>query len=105
MIFALFPRVDRLRMMRPFLKFYQKSGLQSLVRSWGLMNFLPEELQAMEALLPKLGPKQEIAASNPALGIKRKRVGLMLGCVQREFSPEINAATGYNPGGMLTWPN
>ena len=93
MIFALFPRVDRLRMMRPLLRFYQKSGLQALVRSWGLMNFLPEELQAMETLLPKLGPKQEIAASNPASGVKRKRVGLILGCVQREFSPEINAAT------------
>jgi glycolate oxidase iron-sulfur subunit len=29
----------------------------------------------------------------PAQGQKRRRVGLILGCVQREFMPEINAAT------------
>jgi glycolate oxidase iron-sulfur subunit len=93
MIFELFPRVDRLRILRPFLSFYQKSGLQSLVRNLGVMNFFPDELQAMEALLPKLGPAQNIAPTTSPTGPKRKRVGLLLGCVQREFSPEINAAT------------
>jgi len=93
MIFALFPRVDRLRMMRPLLAFYQKSGLQSLVRASGLLKLLPEQIQAMETLLPKLGPAQEIPPVTPPQGTKRRRVGLMLGCVQREFSPEINAAT------------
>jgi glycolate oxidase iron-sulfur subunit len=47
----------------------------------------------MEALMPKLGTHARIPAVTPARGEKRKRVGLLLGCVQREFMPEINAAT------------
>jgi glycolate oxidase iron-sulfur subunit len=92
-IFNTFPRVDRLRLMRPLLRAYQKSGLQSLVRGSGLLKLLPKQLSAMEALMPALGVSQTIAATTPATGAKRKRVGLLLGCVQREFMPEINAAT------------
>jgi glycolate oxidase iron-sulfur subunit len=47
----------------------------------------------MEALMPKLGPRETIPAITPAKGEKRARVGLLLGCVQRELIPEINAAT------------
>jgi glycolate oxidase iron-sulfur subunit len=93
LIFALFPRPDRLRWMRPLLSFYQRFGLQRLVRGSGLLRLVPERFAAMETLLPKLGAKPEIPPLTPAQGRKRKRVGLMLGCVQREFSPEINAAT------------
>jgi glycolate oxidase iron-sulfur subunit len=93
MIFNTFPRVDRLRLLRPLLRAYQKSGLQSLVRGSGLLKLFPKQLSAMEALMPTLGANQTIAPTTPALGQKRKRVGLLLGCVQREFMPEINAAT------------
>jgi len=93
MIFNTFPRVDRLRLMRPLLRAYQKSGLQALVRGSGLLKLLPRQLSAMEALMPKLGARDEIAPVTPAQGQQRKRVGLLLGCVQREFMPEINAAT------------
>jgi len=47
----------------------------------------------MEALLPKLGPREAVAEVTPAAGTKRRRVGLLLGCVQREFFPQVNAAT------------
>src|SRR2546421_4410982 len=47
----------------------------------------------MEALLPKLGPREMVAEVTPAVGTKRRRVGLLLGCVQREFFPQVNAAT------------
>ncbi len=93
MIFNTFPRVDRLRLLRPFLRAYQKSGLQAFVRGSGLLKLLPRQLSAMEALMPKLGAHESIAAVTLARGEKRKRVGLLLGCVQREFMPEINAAT------------
>jgi glycolate oxidase iron-sulfur subunit len=93
MIFNTFPRIDRLRLLRGFLRVYQKSGLQSLVRGSGLLKLLPPQWRAMEALLPKLGPRENIPAIIPAAGVRRKRVGLLLGCVQREFMPEINAAT------------
>ncbi|MGE5150169.1 MAG: glycolate oxidase subunit GlcF [Rhodospirillaceae bacterium] len=93
MIFSTFPRIDRLRMLRPFLRAYQQSGLQSLVRGLGILKLLPKHLRAMEALMPALGESQAIAGATAAQGQQRKRVGLLLGCVQREFLPEINAAT------------
>jgi len=93
MIFNTFPRVERLRLLRLFLRVYQKSGLQSLVRKSSLLKLLPRQLRAMEALTPKIGPRAVIPAVTPARGENRKRVGLLLGCVQREFMPEINAAT------------
>jgi glycolate oxidase iron-sulfur subunit len=93
MIFNTFPRVDRLRLLRVFLRIYQRSGLQSLVRGVGLLKLLPRQLRAMEALMPTLGARHAIPAVTPAKDQARKRVGLLLGCVQREFIPEINAAT------------
>jgi glycolate oxidase iron-sulfur subunit len=93
MIFSLFPRPERLRLMRGFLMAYQNSGLQSFLRSSGILKLLPERLAAMEGLLPKLDKPSPVAEVTPAQGAKRKRVGLLLGCVQREFLSEINAAT------------
>ncbi len=93
MIFSLFPNVGKLRTMRPLLQFYQRSGLQSLVRGTGILKLFPKYMGTMEALLPKLGDHHEVAAMTPAQGAKRARVGVMLGCVQREFLSEINAAT------------
>ncbi len=72
---------------------YQKSGLQAVVRGLGLLKLLPKKMRAMEALLPKLGRREAVAEVTPAVGAKRKRVGLLLGCVQREFFSEVNAAT------------
>jgi len=93
LIFNTFPRVDRLRFLRGLMVFYQRSGLQALVRGVGLMKVVPSGLRAMETLLPKIGKRQEIAGITPAQGTNRKRVGVMLGCVQREFLSEVNAAT------------
>ncbi len=92
-MFEIFTRPDRLRRMRLPLLAYQKSGLQAVVRGSGLLKLLPKRVQAMEALLPKLGERETIAEVTPAVGTKRRRVGLLLGCVQREFFPQVNAAT------------
>jgi len=88
-----FTRPDRLHRMRLPLLVYQKTGLQAVVRALGLLNFLPRKLQAMEALLPKLRRRETVAEVTPAVGAKRRRVGLLLGCVQREFFSQVNAAT------------
>jgi glycolate oxidase iron-sulfur subunit len=92
-IFETFTRPGRLRRMRLPLLVYQESGLQAIVRSLGLLKLLPKKMQAMEALLPKLGPREAVPEVTPAAGVKRRRVGLLLGCVQREFFSQINAAT------------
>src|SRR5262245_21106018 len=93
MIFATFPRPDRLRMMRWPLLAYQRMGLQWLTRKSGVLKLLPKRLRAMEALLPSLGSVESIADVTPAVGTRRLRVGLALGCVQREFLSRVNAAT------------
>jgi glycolate oxidase iron-sulfur subunit len=93
MIFALFPRIGRLRLLRGVLSIYQRSHVQALVRASKILKLFPARLQAMETLAPKVVPKEQIPAITPALGTKRKRVGIMLGCVQREFLSPVNAAT------------
>jgi glycolate oxidase iron-sulfur subunit len=93
MIFATFPRPDRLRLLRIPLLIYQRIGLQSLVRATGILNLLPKKLRAMEALMPTLKSSERVPEVTPAQGAKRGRVGLLLGCVQREFFPRVNAAT------------
>ena len=92
-VFSTFTRPDRLRLLRLPLLAYQKSGLQAVLRGTGVLKLLPKKLQTMEALLPKLPPSESIAAVTPAQGTKRRRVGLLLGCVQREFLPQLNTAT------------
>lgn len=93
LIFGLFTRPDRLHALRWPLLLYQRSGFQKLLRSSGALKILPERLRAMETLLPRLPKAEHIAEVTPAQGKKRVRVGLLLGCVQREFFPSVNAAT------------
>jgi glycolate oxidase iron-sulfur subunit len=92
-IFGTFTRPDRLRMLRLPLLVYQKTGAQALLRRIGILNFLPKKVRAMEALMPELGASEFIPSVTPAQSSQRRRVGLLLGCVQREFFPQVNAAT------------
>jgi glycolate oxidase iron-sulfur subunit len=93
MIFATFTNPARMNFLRWPLLVYQKSGLQSLLRASGLLNLFPKQISSMEALMPPVKPTQQIAAVTPAQGEQRKRVGLLLGCVQRTFFSHVNAAT------------
>jgi len=92
-LFDTFTRPDRLRRLRAPLLAYQKSGLQALVRGLRLVKLLPKRLQTMEALLPRLTPREAVPEVTPAVGTRRRRVGLLLGCVQQEFFSQVNAAT------------
>jgi glycolate oxidase iron-sulfur subunit len=92
-VFEIFTRPDRLRKLRLPLLAYQRSGLQAVLRASGLLKLLPKKMQAMESLMPKLVKSESVAEVTPAVGTKRRRVGLLLGCVQREFFPQVNAAT------------
>jgi glycolate oxidase iron-sulfur subunit len=94
-IFATFPHPARLRMLALPLLVYQKSGLQSLVRKSGLTKHLPKRLAAMEALLPQVPSglfRRQPAIVRPATP-PRRRVGMLSGCVQRVFFPQVNEAT------------
>jgi glycolate oxidase iron-sulfur subunit len=93
MIFSLFPYPRRLAAMRVPLRAYQKLGLMRAVRRSKVLDRLPPSVAAMEELLPPLTAKERVPPVTPAVGEKRARVGMLLGCVQREFFPGVNAAT------------
>lgn len=93
LIFSMFPNVGRLRLLRWLLVAYQRLRVQAALRKSGLLKLLPASWQSMEALLPCLEKYETIPEITPAAGVKRRRVGLALGCVQREFLSSINAAT------------
>ena len=89
MVFNLFPYPERLRRLRPALRAYQRLGGKRLAQRM----HLPPTLAAMEQLLPPLTAREPIAEVTPAVGLRRARVGMLLGCVQREFFGSVNAAT------------
>ena len=96
MIFSVFPHPDRLRVLAAPLRLYQRTGLQRLVRAIGLTKLMPDRIAAMERLMPALpanGVPRELPERIPAQGEPRRRVGLLLGCVQRVFFAHVNAAT------------
>jgi glycolate oxidase iron-sulfur subunit len=87
-------RPSRLATMAQALRLYQWSGLQWAARSLGLLAPF-RKLAAMEALLPSLpmGTGAPLPALTPARGKRRGRAGLLIGCVQRHFFPQVNAQT------------
>ncbi len=94
LIFATFPHPGRLRALSWPLGLYQKLGIQRLVHSSGLLSLLPKRLQSMERLLPPITfGRVDLPSRIPAQGAQRRRVALLLGCVQRVFFGDVNAAT------------
>jgi glycolate oxidase iron-sulfur subunit len=91
-IFTLFPYPKRLRLLRGPLRAYQASGLQRLVARTGLLRRIPT-LDAMESLAPRLTKPERLAERIPAQGAQRAVVGMLTGCVQSAFFPDVNAAT------------
>src|SRR5437667_6619181 len=85
------------------LKVYQRSGLQTLVRSTGLLDFanaIPTPLQGQLKTPEKLMPAangdllpQLLPEVTPALTKKRYRVGFISGCIMDQIYRDINEAT------------
>jgi glycolate oxidase iron-sulfur subunit len=96
LVFSLFPYPARLKAALFFGLLYQKSGLRALVRGSGLLSLLPKGVARLEALMPDARPGAlggALPRVTPASGPRRFRVGLVSGCVQGVFFPEVNEAT------------
>lgn len=90
-----FTNLSRLSSLTPLLRLYQRSGLQKLVRASGVLGLFGR-LGKMEAFLPPIPDQRqrlELPEVMPAKGNARGRVGLLIGCAQRFFLPQVNAAT------------
>ena len=95
LLFALLPYPQRLRALLQPLRAYAGTPLQGFARRTGLFRLLGPQIAAMEQLLPALPPqafRDNLPVVVPALGERRYRVGLLLGCVQRLFDPAVSQA-------------
>jgi glycolate oxidase iron-sulfur subunit len=93
LIFALFPRPDRLRLLRGPLRAAQLARLDRLARRSRLLERVSPRLATMAALTPPVSRAGRVPERIPARGTRRAVVGMLTGCVQREFFPGVNAAT------------
>jgi len=96
-IFALFPYPKRLRAAVAPLRLAQRTGLDRRVARSSLPGRVSPALGAALRLAPD-GPLPAAAASRlpsrvPALGTRRAVVGMLTGCVQSVFFPQVNAST------------
>ena len=90
----LFPYAKRVKLALLPARVMQKLGLLNLMEKVGLTKLLPPSLRRMQAMLPKLGGRtSRLPEILPAIGPKRARVALFLGCVADAMYPETNAAT------------
>lgn len=92
-IFSLFPYRRRLALMRGPLRAYQASGLSRLVRRTGLLERISPSLATMERVAPPLRSAPPLPERVPAVGRPRAVVGMLTGCVQGAFFPQVNTAT------------
>lgn len=91
---AALPHNKRLRLAGHLMRFYQRSGVQQLVRKSRMLGLLPGDLAAMEAQMPVMGTQFFGAGSQvfPALGERRMTVGLLAGCVMPMMQGEAMRA-------------
>jgi glycolate oxidase iron-sulfur subunit len=85
----------RLRLLALPMMIYQRLGLQALVRASGLLRLIPKRMAAMESLLPSVpaGLFKRLPAHVAPTSPKRRRVGMLTGCVQQVFFQHVNEAT------------
>lgn len=92
----LVPHPDRLEASLAPMRMYQRTGLQKLVRTLGVLKMFPKPLERMEGLLPELPARplrQEIQEVTPAVGTERGTVGFFLGCVMSLIFSDASRAT------------
>lgn len=84
-----------LRLLLAPLRLYQRLGIQRLVRASRILKHLGR-WGAMEAFMPEIPAPalgRDFPQVTPAVGRRRARVALLLGCAQHAFFPDVNLAT------------
>jgi glycolate oxidase iron-sulfur subunit len=92
-IFALFPYPERLRTMTRPLRIAQRTGLDRRLARSGLPGRLSPTLGAALKLAPPASAAARLPERVAARGPRRAVVGMLTGCVQSVFFPQVNAAT------------
>jgi glycolate oxidase iron-sulfur subunit len=96
-IFSVFPYPRRLRAVTGPLRLAQRAGLDRALARSGLPARVSPAAEAALRLAPPSAsrpmPAGRLPARVPALGTRRAVVGMLTGCVQSVFFPQVNAAT------------
>jgi glycolate oxidase iron-sulfur subunit len=93
-IFAAFPYPRRLRLLTGPLRAAQRTGLDQVIRRSSLPGLLSPELEAALRLAPPpAGRVPRLPRRVAARGHRRGVVGMLAGCVQGVFFPQVNTAT------------
>ncbi|MGA2904422.1 MAG: heterodisulfide reductase-related iron-sulfur binding cluster [Candidatus Korobacteraceae bacterium] len=91
---SVLPSFGKLSFNAKLLRFYQRSGLQSLARSTGLLKALG--VAELDALSPRIESDfsfRDLGKVFPAEGERRGRVALLIGCISSVAFAELNRAT------------
>ena len=76
------------------LRFYQRSGLQSLARATGLLKLMGvDELDALSPRIESDFSFRDLGKVFPAEGVHRGRVAMLIGCISSVAFAELNRAT------------
>ncbi|HET7220515.1 MAG TPA: (Fe-S)-binding protein, partial [Vicinamibacterales bacterium] len=97
----LFERPRLLRAAGRLMRWYQRSGIETAVRQFGLTRFLPPSLRRLEPQAPRVGAafsnaliaRHETPAAKDSGGQARHRVVLLTGCIQDLVFATVNRDT------------
>lgn len=92
----LFMDLSRLQLLGKAMRLYQALGIQALIRHSGVMKLMPKRLQELEAMTPPIQADfsaELIAPVTPAVGVKRYRVAMLIGCAQDLIFSDVNLDT------------
>jgi len=92
----LFMDLNRLKLAGSVMRLYQQIGLQTLLRSSGLLKLLPKRLRELEAMTPDIqsGFTEDLVEPvTPARGPRRYRVAMLAGCAQDLIFSDTNRDT------------
>jgi glycolate oxidase iron-sulfur subunit len=92
-IFSLFPYPRRLRALTAPLRTVQRTGLDRRLAGSTLPGRVSPALGAALRLTPPAATWRKLPERVPALGSRRAVVGMLTGCVQSVFFPQVNAST------------
>lgn len=93
---GLFPHQNRMRTLTSLIGIYQRSGLQSVARTIGVMKLFPESLSSMEKVLPEIPKMKEMKNRPtylPAESTTKKRVAFFSGCLMDTMFMKTNDST------------
>lgn len=92
----MFPYQNRMITAVSLLGVYQRTGLQKVVRTVGIMNLFPETMRTMEKVLPNVPKKKEMKQRQRhfrPLQTQKKKVAFFAGCLMDTIFLSTNNAT------------